>query len=160
MSQWKFFSYDVGGICLIWEEMKNDTLFKQCGITFISKIIHTYFLQTADEKLVARSFFYLINAVYFWLHIPWRTRRLQTITSLYFAHWLYCSLKFIVSVVTIKRRFVIDTKQDPRVKLISVVWRGVQVLFRVLLFASVGNEQRQRGRVWLIRRWFVKQCTA
>ena len=63
--------------------MKNDTLFKQCGITFISKIIHTYFLQTADEKLAARSFFYLINAVYFWLHIPWRTRRLQTITSLF-----------------------------------------------------------------------------
>ena len=61
----EIFSYDVGGICLIWEEMKNDTLFKQCGITFISKIIHTYFLQTADEKLVARSFFYLINAVYF-----------------------------------------------------------------------------------------------
>ena len=61
----EIFLYDVGGIYLIWEEMKNDTLFKQCGITFFSKITHTYFLQTADEKLVARSFFYLINAVYF-----------------------------------------------------------------------------------------------
>ena len=35
----EIFSYNVGGICLIWEEMKNDTLFKQCGI-----IILCYFI--------------------------------------------------------------------------------------------------------------------
>lgn len=61
----EIFSYDVGGICLIWEEMKNDTLLNNAVLLLFSKIIHTYFLQTADEKLVARSFFYLINAVYF-----------------------------------------------------------------------------------------------
>ena len=31
----EIFSYNVGGICLIWEEMKNDTLFKQCGIIIL-----------------------------------------------------------------------------------------------------------------------------
>ena len=32
----EIFSYDVGGICLIWEERKNDTLFKQCGIIILT----------------------------------------------------------------------------------------------------------------------------
>ena len=31
----EIFSYNVGGICLIWEEMKNYTLFKQCGIIIL-----------------------------------------------------------------------------------------------------------------------------
>ena len=47
----EIFSYDVGGICLIWEEMKNDTLFKQCGITFIFQD-YTYLFFTNSRRKI------------------------------------------------------------------------------------------------------------
>lgn len=34
----EIFSYDVGGICLIWEEMKNDTLLNNAVLLYFPRL--------------------------------------------------------------------------------------------------------------------------
>ena len=57
-------SYDIDRICLIWEEMKNDTLFKQCGIIILWHFIlqdYTYLFFTNSRQKVGSKIFLLFN---------------------------------------------------------------------------------------------------